>query len=147
VLAFVLQHLFEHAPTAVENGFCHSCLRQFGAAHIAYDDFLVRPHNMVTELMESVLAPASDLPMEALCLPPVSTPLQFCQASLRFSEESSTAEALAIAGHRNIFEAKIDPYSLFGRDRLLLLRLKVEAKPPVPDRILGKAACSPFNIV
>jgi hypothetical protein len=96
--------------------------------------------------MASVLSLAADLPMETLCLPPVATPLQFCKAALRISEKPSRAEALAVASYRHIFEAKIDPYSLFGRDRLLLSNLKLQAEPPVSDRILGKAACSPFNI-
>jgi hypothetical protein len=56
-------------------------------------------------------------------------------------------ERSPIAGHRRVLEAQIQPrFSLRSRD----LRDRMfyrKAEPPVPDRILGKAAAFPVGIL
>src|ERR1022692_3063728 len=69
--ALVLKIPLEHAPTGIEHGFCHARLRQFQAAHIAYDDPLVLVDNASGKFMQGVFAPPRCVSM--LRLPPRST--------------------------------------------------------------------------
>jgi hypothetical protein len=55
--------LIEHAPAAVEHGFRHPRLRQLRAAHVAYDDVLIRLYDLATELVAGILPAAPDLAM------------------------------------------------------------------------------------
>src|SRR5205823_9618211 len=55
VRALVVQHLFEHAPAGVEQGFSHPGLDQLLAAHITDDDVLIRRDDLGAELMTRIV--------------------------------------------------------------------------------------------
>jgi hypothetical protein len=61
VLALILQHPLEHAPTTVENGFRHPCSDQLLAAHIAHKDGFVLIHYPATELVQRIGSAAGGL--------------------------------------------------------------------------------------
>jgi hypothetical protein len=68
VLALIQQHLLEHAPTGIQHGGGQPCLRQFQAAHIAYDDSLISVDHPSTELVAGIQPPTANPPMQPLGL-------------------------------------------------------------------------------
>ena len=54
---------------------------------------------------------------------------------------------LPVAGDGNGLEPQINPYRLLRRNALCWLNLDRQTQPPVPDRILRKAAIAPFRLL
>jgi predicted N-formylglutamate amidohydrolase len=66
LLAFVIEHVLDHAPAGIQDGLGHLGLHELGAAHVAYDDELIPVHDGPTELVQGIGATACDLAVNAL---------------------------------------------------------------------------------
>jgi hypothetical protein len=89
---------FEHAPSRIENGFCHPCLGESQTAHIADDDHLILINNPSRELMQGVLAAPCSLTVEALSLPPMTAPLGHRDLLLDAAVELSSRKLVPVTG-------------------------------------------------
>src|SRR5665213_2549663 len=83
--------------------------------------------------------------MNALGLPLVATALDRGELLRVASCPAAGNQAFPITGHRNVLQPQVDPDGFLRRDALLGLSLDRQAQPPVPERILGKAAALPFD--
>jgi len=63
VLAFVLQHPFDHSPSAVQHRFREMGSHQLGTAHVAYNYIAVGVHDSPAELMTGIQPAATNLAM------------------------------------------------------------------------------------
>src|SRR5271170_712187 len=85
--------------------------------------------------------------MQALGLAPMAPALGVGNLLLDGAVELSRLELGAIACRRGSLEAQINAHHCLGRGSLSHGVLHRHAQPPVPDRILGKAAALPVNPV
>ncbi|HEX9474044.1 MAG TPA: hypothetical protein VF931_07630 [Steroidobacteraceae bacterium] len=108
MLAFVVQHLLEPAPTGIEHGFGHPCLDKFGAAHIAYEDRLVTIDHPSTELVERIAAQVRDSAMQALGLTAVAAALSLSDLALEVLIEPPTFQPFPLAGGGDTLEPQIN---------------------------------------
>ena len=96
--------------------------------------------------MQGVFSSPSGSSVKALGLTFMAAALGGCDLLLDGSKKTTRFEPVPIAGHRRVLEAQIQPHlrlrSLHLRDRMFYR----SAKPPIPDRILGKAATFPASI-
>src|SRR5207253_6715088 len=145
VLALIPQHLPEHPPAAVEHGFGHPRFYQLRAAHIAHGNVLILIHDPAAELMQRVPAPVRRPAMQALRLTLVAAALGLGNARLDVAIEATALAASPIARDRHLLQPQVNAHRLFRCDGGLALHLHSQAEPPVPHRILGKAALAPFH--
>jgi hypothetical protein len=85
VLAFVLQHLPEHSPPAVEHGLPKPCPRQLRRAHVANDDILILVNDPAAELVQSIPPPVGYSAVQTLRLAFVATTLRLRKPLLRLA--------------------------------------------------------------
>src|SRR5437879_5415358 len=145
VLAFILQHLPEHPPTAIEHGFRHPRLHQLRATHIAHGNVLILIHDPAAELMQCVPAPVRRPAVQELSLTLVATALGLGNARLDVPIEAAALAARPIARDRHLLQSQVNAYRLLWRDGRLDRHLHWQAEPPIPHRILRKAALPPFH--
>ena len=93
VLAFILQHLPEHPPPAIEDGLCHARLHQLRAAHIAYRNVLILIHDPAAELMQCVPTPIRRPAVQELRLTLVAAALGLGNARLDVAIEATALAA------------------------------------------------------
>src|SRR5205807_2246480 len=145
VLALVLQHLPEHPPPAIEDGLCHARLHQLRAAHIAHGNVLILIHDPAAELMQCVPAAVHCSPVQELGLTPVATALGLGNARLDVAVEATALAPSPIARDRDLLQPQVNAHRLLWCDSALDLHLQRQAEPPIPERILRKAALPPLH--
>jgi hypothetical protein len=147
VLALVLQHPLELAPTGIEHGLCHPRLRQLRAAHIAHDNALIPIDDPAAETVQGISPSVRRSSMPALGLAPVTPTLRLGNLLLEVAVEIARLELFPRAGHRGVLHAEVNTDGLLGGHLALDGDLHRQAQPPVADRVLRKAALLPLHPV
>jgi hypothetical protein len=121
-----LQKPSEHAPATVQHGRGHPGFRQLQAAHIPDEDILITFNDGATELVTGILPATTNLPMQALGLPPMSAALQGSQPGQSIAVAAQSVHTVTIAGHdrshcvsRGTFRAVIENEDLDLEVRVL----------------------------
>src|SRR5437879_13402096 len=95
--------------------------------------------------MQCVPAPVLRSAVQALSLTLVATTLGLGNARLDIAIEATALAASPIARDRHLLQPQVNADRLFRCDGGLALHLHSQAEPPVPYRILRKAALAPLH--
>jgi len=109
------------------------CSHQLGTANVADHNVLVGVHDMARELMTGIQPAATNLPMQALRLSPMTAPLQGFQAPLGVSVETNRIQPLAVAGYCDVLDTKIDTNRGSRSYVFSTLDLDSQTQPPITD--------------
>src|SRR5882757_3599871 len=93
--------------------------------------------------MQGVFAPARRRAVQTLRLAFMTAPLCLGDLILDVAVKAPRLELLPVAGRHGVFEPQIQSHRLVPGDRRLELPLDGKAQPPVPHRVLRKAAAFP----
>ena len=85
--------------------------------------------------------------VQALSLMLVTAALSIGNFLLDMSIETARGQLIPIAGGGDVLNPQINPHFPLRGNRLGCLDCHGQAQPPVPDRILSKAAAFPLNII
>jgi len=105
LLAFIPYLRFEHTPAGIQYGFCHPCLHQVEAAHIADEYPLIGINHPPREFVQSVFASSRRASVQAFGLAFVSPTLGLGNALLDAAVKMRCLELLPIARGRGVFQA------------------------------------------
>jgi hypothetical protein len=145
-LALVIQEVLEHPPPGIQDGFRHLGFHEIGAADIADDYLLILIDHLSRKLMQRVLALIRGLAVNPLRLFLVPAPLRVGERYRVALRPAPGLKGLAVARGRDSLEPEVDADRFHRRHRLIRRHGDWQTQPPVPDRILSKAAVAPLYI-
>jgi len=118
VLAFILQHLPEHSPAAIQHGLRHSRLCKLSTAHVSYNDVLISIHHLAAELVQSVFAAVCCPPVQVLDPAPMAATLSQGNLPLNAAVEGAGCAPITITSDRHVLQPEINPDVFVGRNGL-----------------------------
>jgi hypothetical protein len=134
---FIRQHVAEHGPTSIANGFRHFRLRQSGRAHVSNVNFRMLTNDIRRGHVEEMFALVSDFRRQGTGTSLLSARLKLCQVPFSGAVEAGRGDLFAGRKCSEVFQSKINPDSIAdARRNLRQLDLNVDV--PSAARITGK---------
>lgn len=136
---FIPQHMPEHRPAGVGNGFCHPCLFELGGVHIADSDQTVFSRQFGTGDVKMMTASIGDLGMDSLGAPTVAGPLSDSELLFVLPVVAKSGDFLPVAACGERLEAEVDTNLAIACDEVIF-DLALEGDIPPPASVLDEGA-------
>lgn len=136
---FIPQHMPEHRPAGVGNGFCHPCLFELGGVHIADSDQTVFSRQFGTGDVKMMTASIGNLSMDSLGAPSVAGPLSDGELLLVLPVVAKSRDFLTVAACGERLEAEVDTNLAIACDEVIF-DLALEGDIPPPASVLDEGA-------
>lgn len=139
---FIPQHMPEHRPAGVGNGFSHPCLFELGGVHIADSDQTVFIRQFGTGDVKMMTASVSYLCMDSLSALFVAGPLSHGELSLILPVVAKSGDFLPVAACSERLEAEVDTDLAIACDHIVF-DIALERDVPPATSVLDE--CSRFE--
>ena len=142
---FISEHVLEHCPADIRNGFCHFCLSKFGWAYIANNDPAIISYNFRRNLVQEILALISNFCMKRCYSFFLSISLPFSKIGFSSAIKLGHFDLASVAQCGQRLKAKINA-NFLAITLFCVRQFNLNIYIPTSARIGGKAPRFWFSI-